>query len=283
MTSRLPFDALRTFAEIARGLSAAEAAGRLNVSPGAVSQRIAALEAHLGDRLVERRGRHLVPTSVGLALFERVRPHLEAVEAALTADRAEPVMRLHATPAFADAWLMPRLAALVALVAPRPLELVTAATPFERTRRWTAADIAIRYGGRFSEELAATPLVAAQIALVAADGPAGGDPAAHLRERPLICQTGLDEWPAWLERFGVPAAAVRWGPRVSDDAASLRAAELGHGIASVRACTVGERARLRVLARRPAPGNATYHLVTRRADLASPPIRRLHAWAGAPG
>lgn len=279
MTSRLPFDALRTFAEIARGASAAEAAERLNVTPGAVSQRIAALEAHLGRRLVTRRGRKLVPTSDGLALYERVRPHLDAIEDVLAPGRRDRVLRLHATPAFADAWLMPRMKTIRALAEPFTVDLVTAATPFEETRGWTASDIAIRYGVAFAEDLMATPLVPSQIALVVATVHATDETAALLRTLPLIRQPGLDEWPVWLGVLGVPPDDATWGPRVSDDAASLRAAELGHGIASVRACNLGDRPGLRVLARRPAPGGATYHLLSRRADRGAAPIKRLHDWA----
>ncbi|QBK30162.1 LysR family transcriptional regulator [Roseitalea porphyridii] len=279
MTSRLPFDALRTFAEIARGASAAEAAERLNVTPGAVSQRIAALEVHLGRTLVTRRGRKLVPTSDGLALYEQVHPHLGAIEDALAPKGRDRVLRLHATPAFADAWLMPRLEAIRTLAAPFAVDLVTAATPFEETRGWTASDIAIRYGASFAADLMATPLVPSEIALVASTARTTDNPAALLRSQPLICQPGLEEWPVWLEALTVSPEAVAWGPRVSDDAASLRAAELGHGIASVRACNVGGRPGLRVLARRTAPGNATYHLVTRRADRGAAPVRRLHDWA----
>ncbi|MEQ8400671.1 MAG: LysR family transcriptional regulator [Roseitalea porphyridii] len=279
MTSRLPFDALRTFAEIARGASAAEAAERLNVTPGAVSQRIAALEAHLGRRLVTRRGRKLVPTSDGLALYERVRPHLDAIEDVLAPDRRYRALRLHATPAFADAWLMPRMNTIRALAEPFAVDLVTAATPFEETRGWTASDIAIRYGASFAADLMATPLVPSEIALVVATARTTDNPAALLRSQPLIRQPGLDEWPVWLDVLGVPQEGVAKGPRVSDDAASLRAAELGHGIASVRACNVGDRPGLRVIARRPAPGSATYHLVTRRADRGATPVARLHDWA----
>jgi len=279
MISRLPFDALRTFAEIARGTSAAEAAARLNVTPGAVSQRIAVLERHLGRTLVTRRGRTLVPTSDGLALFERVRPHLDALEDALAPGRRDRVLRLHATPAFADAWLMPRLETIRALAGPSSVDLLTATAPFEETRGWTACDIAIRYGAGFADDLTATPLVPAEIVLVVASAHATHDATGMLRGLPLIRQPGLDEWPVWLDALGVPAGDITWGPRVSDDAASLRAADLGHGIASVRACNVGDRPGLRVLARRPAPGGATYHLVTRRVDRSAAPIKRLHEWA----
>lgn len=279
MRSRLPFDALRTFAEIAGGASAAQAAARLNITPGAVSQRIAALETHLGRKLVERRGRHLTPTGDGAALYESVRDHLAALEAALQAGPVERRLRIHATPGFAEAWLLPRLKAIAALVEPMAVELVTSAAPFEATARWSARDVAIRYGAAFAGDLVATPLVPSQIALVARPDVAGTECAALVATMPLLRQPGLDEWPVWLDDFGVPPRKVHWGPHLTDDAAALGAAALGHGIASVRTCNLGGRTDLRVLARRRAPGGATYHLLSRRSDLAAAPIGRLHAWA----
>ena len=52
--SRLPLNGLRTFEAAARRGSFLRAAEELNVTPGAVSRQIKALEAELGLRLFER-------------------------------------------------------------------------------------------------------------------------------------------------------------------------------------------------------------------------------------
>ncbi|HEU4536594.1 MAG TPA: LysR family transcriptional regulator, partial [Polyangiaceae bacterium] len=53
--------------------SATRAARRLNVTQSAVSNALARLRARLGDRLVVRNGRGLVPTPRALALAPRLR------------------------------------------------------------------------------------------------------------------------------------------------------------------------------------------------------------------
>ncbi|AUG53805.1 LysR substrate-binding domain-containing protein [Thalassospira marina] len=62
---------LQFFMVIARASSLAAAARLLNVTPPAVTQRLAALEARLGVNLIDRRGRHLTLTDEGELLLER--------------------------------------------------------------------------------------------------------------------------------------------------------------------------------------------------------------------
>lgn len=53
--------------------SVAEAARDLNVTPAAIAQRVQALEAEIGARLLIRSGRTLVPTAAGMAILEQSR------------------------------------------------------------------------------------------------------------------------------------------------------------------------------------------------------------------
>ncbi|MGO7389331.1 LysR family transcriptional regulator [Rhizobium ruizarguesonis] len=64
---------LETFVVVAERHSLAEAAQRLNLTPAAVAQRIRALEAELGVRLLVRSGRVMRPTEAGFAILERCR------------------------------------------------------------------------------------------------------------------------------------------------------------------------------------------------------------------
>ncbi|NYT34071.1 MULTISPECIES: LysR family transcriptional regulator [Rhizobium] len=64
---------LETFIVVAERHSLAEAAQRLNLTPAAVAQRIRALEAELGVRLLVRSGRVMRPTEAGFAILERCR------------------------------------------------------------------------------------------------------------------------------------------------------------------------------------------------------------------
>ncbi|MGO7690385.1 LysR family transcriptional regulator, partial [Rhizobium ruizarguesonis] len=64
---------LETFVVVAERHSLAEAAKRLNLTPAAVAQRIRALEAELGVRLLVSSGRVMRPTEDGFAILERCR------------------------------------------------------------------------------------------------------------------------------------------------------------------------------------------------------------------
>ena len=67
-----PLNALRAFEAAARHLSLAKAAQELNVSPGAVSHQIRALEALLGIELFERRVRAIALTPAAKMLYPGV-------------------------------------------------------------------------------------------------------------------------------------------------------------------------------------------------------------------
>src|ERR1043165_3031119 len=56
---------LRFFSVLARSTSLAEAARKMDVTPPAVSQRLQALEARIGIRLIDRSGRRMVLTDEG--------------------------------------------------------------------------------------------------------------------------------------------------------------------------------------------------------------------------
>ena len=62
--------------------SFASAARLIGASPSAVSKSVARLERRLGVRLLQRSTRTLSPTAEGAAYYERVVPHLRAIEEA---------------------------------------------------------------------------------------------------------------------------------------------------------------------------------------------------------
>ena len=78
MARGLPnLDWLRVFAAAAETESFALAASRLGVTPGAVSQRIKALEAFLGVSLFQRHPQGVRLTDTGWRYGQRVAPALE--------------------------------------------------------------------------------------------------------------------------------------------------------------------------------------------------------------
>jgi LysR family transcriptional regulator, mexEF-oprN operon transcriptional activator len=66
--------------------STVAAARRLNLAQSTVAGQLARLREALGDALLVREGRGLVPTPRALLLVERARPHLEALAAVVAAE-----------------------------------------------------------------------------------------------------------------------------------------------------------------------------------------------------
>ncbi|MEM6792312.1 MAG: LysR family transcriptional regulator, partial [Myxococcota bacterium] len=73
---------LSIFAAVAQAGSFSRAAGTLGVSPSHVSRRIAALEAHLDRRLVQRTTRAMALTPAGRAFHRRIGPLLDELDRA---------------------------------------------------------------------------------------------------------------------------------------------------------------------------------------------------------
>lgn len=109
---RLPFNlkSLHVFAAAARYGNSQRAAEGLNLSHGAIFQRIKQLEVDLGVVLFERRAR-------GVALTPDGETYRDAVDAALSIlataqaglHRATNQITFHIGPSFASKWLMPRM------------------------------------------------------------------------------------------------------------------------------------------------------------------------------
>ena len=118
MALRLPpMQALRAFEAAARELSLTRAANSLNLTHGAISHQIKALESDLGVRLVARAGRGIRLTDEGERFAQRVRGALTELSDAVRelADRSNPrQLRISVTPSFAARWLLPRMARFAA-------------------------------------------------------------------------------------------------------------------------------------------------------------------------
>jgi LysR family glycine cleavage system transcriptional activator len=112
MRPRLPLNNLNTFAAAAECRSFQGAAGRLHVTPSAVSHQIRNLETLLGYRLFDRVDKGVRLTTHGQRLFADIRePLSQLLEAAERAARGQDdnVLALSVAPVFATRWLMPRL------------------------------------------------------------------------------------------------------------------------------------------------------------------------------
>lgn len=93
-------DGMRLFVRVAELGSFAAAAQQMNVARSVVTRQIAALEAHLGTKLLARSTRRLSLTSAGTSYLEKCREILslvEAAEAGLSEDRQTPRGHLRIT------------------------------------------------------------------------------------------------------------------------------------------------------------------------------------------
>ena len=107
-----PLNALRAFEAAARHLSLTKAALELNVTPGAISHQIRALEDHLGLKLFDRGVRSIALTAAGKALHPGLQAgflHIWDALASLNRLSDARVLVVSAPPGFTSKWLAPRL------------------------------------------------------------------------------------------------------------------------------------------------------------------------------
>lgn len=120
---------LRTFQLILAHSSLSGAARALGVGLGVVSKRLATLERRIGQRLIHRTTRRLVPTDEGLALVayvDRVLTELDAAELYLASGCEAPtgILRVGCTTTFGGMHVAPVVAELVATHPALQIELV---------------------------------------------------------------------------------------------------------------------------------------------------------------
>jgi DNA-binding transcriptional LysR family regulator len=114
LLSASDFGQLRAFVAVAEALNFRRAAEKLGVSASALSQLVRALEERVGVRLLHRNTRHVSLTEAGDRLFQRVRPAVQELAAAIgqtseLRDRPVGIVRIHCFRAAADLFLRPLL------------------------------------------------------------------------------------------------------------------------------------------------------------------------------
>jgi len=281
--SDLPsLNSLRAFAAVAETGSYSRAGAVLNVSHAAVNQQVKALETRLGVTLAVRKGRGIALTTEGAALARDLAAGFatiqRGVEALTGADATRPV-QITTSPAFAVAWLMPRIADFqqdhpeVTLML-NPTSEVMELKP-------GGIDMAIRYrdsrsgpSSEVSAVLIADMIVVGTPALIGAREI--GDPA-MLVELPWLQEFGTNEVADWLLHHGViPDAPLKIthmpGNLIMD------AVRRGDGITYTARPFVAEELRDgRLVELFSDTAFGTYYIVTRPGVL-RPPLRAFVKW-----
>lgn len=154
------WDDIRVFVALVRAGSLSVAGRQLKVEHSTVVRRIDSLEKALGLRLFERMPRGWQLTAEGEQLFVRAEQMDDCAHAFLReaseGAALSGTVRMSALPAFAAAFLTPRLAAWQERWAPITLELVGETKTVSLTRR--EADLALRLGRPQDPGLIARPL-----------------------------------------------------------------------------------------------------------------------------
>ncbi|MBY4677008.1 LysR substrate-binding domain-containing protein [Marinobacterium arenosum] len=141
-----PLKAVQYFCIAAQCLSFKQAAERLSVTPGAISQQIRTLEAWLGVQLFERGTRSIALTALGNSYFKRISPMMQelvGVTHSMKQLSRVRTVKLALPPAFGVRWFSPRLPGLLA--AQPELDLRTHASSLPVKLGRDSFELAIRY------------------------------------------------------------------------------------------------------------------------------------------
>ncbi|VVP92829.1 HTH-type transcriptional regulator DmlR [Pseudomonas fluorescens] len=200
-------NAIRSFIKVVEGGSIAAGARTLGVSPAAVSQNIARLEAHLQVRLLARTTRTMALTTGGSLYYDKVR-HIErdlalAQQAVSTPD-SEPNGRLciASTSAFGRHVLAPLIPAFCARYPQLSIELITTDRRVDHARE--GVDVSVRIKPQMDDNLLARHL--AQVPFICCASPG------------YLAQAGRPATPEALRdhrclvfRYPVDGRFLRWG------------------------------------------------------------------------
>lgn len=104
-----PLLAIRAFEAAGRHLSFTRAAAELNVTQGAISRHIKALETYLKRPLFERFVRRIDFTSFGRNYFAAVSAGLDAIERGVPSPSGKTMLKMSVTQSMGTLWLLPRL------------------------------------------------------------------------------------------------------------------------------------------------------------------------------
>jgi LysR family glycine cleavage system transcriptional activator len=254
VTRSLPSTAaLQAFESAAFHLSVTQAARELNLTQGAVSRQIRALEEHLGVELFTRQRQRIRLSQAGTQYLEHVRAafdRLEAAEIGLRAmRRGGGVLQLALLPTYGTQWLIPRFPSFAKRHPAVQVHFTTRLRPFDFATE--DLDAGIHYGEEhwpgarldklMDEEVIAvcTPDYRAQLELKTVD---------DLRRATLLqISTRPHAFHEFLQAKSVVGFDGRRGPRFEHHSMVLQAALAGLGVALLPAFVVADSLRRQML------------------------------------
>ena len=279
--------ALAAFEAAARHGSFTRAAEELNLTQGAVSRQVQALEAQLGLRLFERVRQRVALTPAGAAYAPEVRVALARLSAAtvnLMAFRgAGGVLNLAILPTFGTRWLIPRLPRFLERNPGITINFATRLVPFDFERE--NLDAAIHFGDPVWPGTRMHRLMGEEIVPVASPALLARRPLtepADVLGLPLLQQaTRPRAWEHWLAAQGLSAERATPGPRFEQFAMVAQAAVAGLGLAIVPRFLVEDELRtgaLQIPFDRSVHSAEAYYLVYPEEKADWPPVAAFRGW-----
>ena len=244
---------LYTFHVVARTGAMQDAAYELGVTPGAISQRIRAVEERYRMRLFDRSKNGITLTAAGLALHSDVSNAFSTIETANEKHfSTQPdTVRISASATFAHSMLVSSLGRFSETQTKIKVSVETGDRLVDLKSE--PVDLAIRHGlghypGVRSEWICSPELVlVASPALLGKHGPLDA-PDDCLRYKLLPDAVGKD-WSIWFEAHGVDAKEATYGTTYGNDFLTVKAAVEGQGLALLNDIYVKEALALGQLVR----------------------------------
>lgn len=220
------------FDAAARHLNFRLASEELNLTQGAVAQRVRKLEEELGCKLFERKARGVALTATGAAYHPAIRQAFQLIDAATEQLQPEPArVTLSVPPSLASKWLVPRLPGFNTRHPDIDLRVLASEQLAEFGS--DGVDLAIRIGARPTDpRLTADLLTPVDLQAVCSPALAEGlvviEGTKSFRDLPLI-QDGHRYWERLFEQEGLPAP--RRIAQFNQTGLAMDAAANGQGIA----------------------------------------------------
>jgi LysR family glycine cleavage system transcriptional activator len=240
MLRRLPpLNGLKAFEAAARSESFTRAAEELNVTQGAVSHQVKALEATLGVKLFNRERQRLVITEAGREYLAVVRDALDRIAVGterLVQRQNSGVLTVSTSPDFAAKWLVNRLGRFAE--AYPGIDLRVSATMHRVDFAREEVDLAVRHGDGNWAGFDVKRLCSEQLFAVCSPKFLSGRnriaKPQDILNFPLLHLDDHTAWSKWFDAAGIANADVSRGPVLNRASMLIDAAINGQGVALAR-------------------------------------------------
>ncbi len=230
-----PLNSLRAFEAAARHLSFTKGAAELNVTQGAVSHQVKALEERLGFKLFLRRRQGLLLTEAGRACQLFVRDAFDRLGAGFDAlyekDDAG-ILTVSVSPNFASKWLVSRIGKFSEAFPGIDLRISASLQHIDFSRE--DVDLAVRHGEGRWPDLHAVCLTEETLFPMCSpalmEGPHPLSRRENLAHHPLIHLDNREDWLKWLNAAGVDGLDSSKGAVFNQASLALDAAAGRQGV-----------------------------------------------------